>query len=118
MPIQTILECELADTWRKKYLGLMFRKECTQPLMFLFDSSMHVPLHMFFVKFPIDVLYLDENDVVVEMILNFKPWKYYEPLNKCKRLIELPAGQIKSYDFWIGDKLDIEILKSAALIKL
>jgi uncharacterized membrane protein (UPF0127 family) len=64
---------------------------------------------MFFVKFPIDVLYLDESNKVVEMIINFKPWKYYEPLNKCKTIIELPAGWIKRYDFWISDKLDFTL---------
>ena len=39
---------------------------------------------MFFVFFPIDVLFLDKNKKVVELKENFKPFSIYFPKNKAK----------------------------------
>ena len=112
------MHVELADTWRKKYLGLMFRKECVRPLVFEFAHSMRVPLHMFFVRFPIDVIYLDEDNVIVEMIINFRPWRYYEPANKCKTVIELPAGWIKKYGLCVCAKFDYSQINCSVPLNL
>ena len=64
-------------------------------LIFAFDEEKIVPLHMFFVFYPIDVLFLDKNKIVVEMKENFMPFTFYTPARKAKYIIEIPNKTIK-----------------------
>jgi uncharacterized membrane protein (UPF0127 family) len=81
--------------------GLMFSPPRDLALVFLFRKTRRVSLHMFFVRFPIDVLYLDEIGTVLEIKRNFRPWSVYRPRCKCRSLIECPAGCTR--DVQIGD---------------
>lgn len=87
-----------------KTLGLMFSKP--QSLIFIFKKEKIVPLHMCFVFYPIDVLFLDKNKIAVEMKESFKPFNFYNPNNKSMYVIELPNGAIKKTKTEIGDKID------------
>lgn len=70
-----------------KARGLMFSKK--KNLIFVFDDEKRRSLHMFFVFFPIDVLFLDKNKKIVEIKRDFKPFSFYKPKNKSKYVIEL-----------------------------
>ncbi len=59
-------------------------------LVFAFNKDTHVPLHMLFVFFPIDVLYLNKNKQVIEVKQNFKPFTFYTPKVKARYVVELP----------------------------
>jgi len=61
---------------------------------------------MFFVFYPIDVLFLDKNKIVVEMKENFAPFSFYNPKNKSKYIIELPKNTIKETKTKLGDKIE------------
>ena len=63
---------------------------------------------MFFVFYPIDVLFLNKNKIVVEMKENFKPFTFYTPKNKALYIIELPRGSIKNSKTKIKDKIEFE----------
>ncbi|MBI4151112.1 DUF192 domain-containing protein [Candidatus Woesearchaeota archaeon] len=71
-----------------KARGLMFSPKRT--LVFEFRKDTHVPLHMLFVFFPIDVLYLNKNKKVIEVKSNFKPFTFYTPNVKARYVVELP----------------------------
>ena len=60
---------------------------------------------MFFVFYPIDVLFLDKNKIVAEMKENFRPFAFYNPKNKAMYIIELPKGAIKKSKTEIGDEI-------------
>lgn len=78
----------------QKANGLMFRlKFKDEALVFPFPFEQTTSLHMMFVFFPIDVLFLDQNKKIVEIKSNFKPWSVYTPKNKSKYVIELPKGK-------------------------
>lgn len=57
-------------------------------------------IHMCFMKFPIDVIWLNSDKIVVDIrrgILPFNPfdrktWRIYKPENAAKYVIELGAG--------------------------
>jgi len=87
-----------------KALGLMFSLK-PHTLIFEFNKEKKVSLHMLFVFFPIDVIYLNENKKVVEIKNNFKPFTFYHPKKNAKYLIELPNGTIKKSRTSIGDKI-------------
>jgi uncharacterized membrane protein (UPF0127 family) len=63
---------------------------------------------MFFVKFPIDLLYLDSRFVVVELRARLKPWRTHKPKAVANYLIELPAGTISRSKVKIGHKITLQ----------
>lgn len=89
-----------------KYVGLMFsRKIENKALIFEFKREQISAIHMFFVFYPIDLIFLNENKKVVEIKENLKPFNFYTPKNKAKYVIELSAGSVKKTKTVIGDKL-------------
>lgn len=60
---------------------------------------------MFFVFHPIDVLWLGEDNRVVEALEWFRPFSVYTPCNKAVSVVEMPAGTIKKSKTRIGDVL-------------
>jgi uncharacterized protein len=87
--------------------GLMFaRKDKDRALIMVFGKERLVPLHMMFVFFPIDILFLDKSKRVVELFEGAKPFlTHISPKHRAKYVIELPAGRIRSSNLRIGDRL-------------
>jgi len=97
-------EFKICRSFLSKFLGLMFSKK--KMLVFEFDKEKYQSLHMFFVFFPIDVLFLDENKTVIEIKKNFRPFTIYSSKTKAQYVIEIPAGRIQD-KVNIGDKVRI-----------
>jgi len=56
-----------------KAFGFMFRfKKPDKAPVFIFNTERRADLHMLFVFFPIDVLFLDKNKQVIDIKKNFK----------------------------------------------
>jgi len=97
-------EHQVYDSILSKARGLMFSKQ--KNIIFIFRHEKRIPLHMFFVFFPIDVLYLDSEKRVIEMIKDFKPFRYYSPRYKSKYVLELPQGMISKTDTNLKDIIE------------
>lgn len=92
-----------------KAKGLMFsRKIVDCSLIFVFDRSQKADLHMMFVFFPIDVLFLNSEKEVLELKERFLPFTYYSPKSMAKYIIELPEGSIRQSRTKIKDKIYFE----------
>lgn len=87
-----------------KSLGLMFSKK-NKTLVFIFKKEKIVPLHMFFVFYPIDVLFLDKYKKVIEIKENFMPFTSYTPKNRAKYVIELPNNTVRNTKTGVGDTI-------------
>ena len=83
----------------------MFSRK-SKTLIFVFKKEKIAPLHMFFVFYPIDVLFLNKNNIVVEIKENFKPFSFYNPKNKAKYIIEIPKNIVKETKTELGDKIE------------
>ena len=62
-------------------------------------------VHTFFMKFPIDLVYIDRKKIVKKVRSNVGPWK----LSAClfaHSIIELPAGTVDSTNTKPGDQLE------------
>jgi uncharacterized protein len=98
----------LAKTQWQRTKGLMFEdvKKFDYALVFEFPSESKIAssLHMIFVFFPIDVLFLDKGKKVVDKVtLNpFTP--NYTPKKASKYVIEMPNGKAKNVK--IGNKIE------------
>ena len=86
-------------------VGLMFSKNKENVLIFKFNREKIVALHMLFVFYPIDVLFLNKNKIVVDKKENFRPFAFYKSSKKAMCAIELPDGAIKKSKTKIGDKI-------------
>ena len=93
----------VCNTLFSKFKGLMFTANNKQSLIFVFDDESRVSLHMLFVFYPIDVLFLDKNKIVVDRKENFLPFTFYRSKKKCRYVIELPVGKIKNSKTKIRD---------------
>ena len=89
-----------------KFAGLMFSKQSNKALIFRFDKEKIIALHMFFVFYPIDVLFIDKNKIIVDKKENFKPFTFCKSKKKAMYVIELPNGTIKNTKTRIGDKIN------------
>jgi len=95
------------STWQRTK-GLMFedKKKFDYALVFEFprESKLGSSLHMIFVFFPIDVLFLDKNKKVVDKVTlpPFQP--NYTPKKAAKYVIEMPNGKAKKVK--VGSKIE------------
>jgi len=89
-----------------KAIGLMFSRKKDRAMIFENWWESYTPLHMFFVFYPIDVLYLDSDKRVVEIKKRFLPFTVYHPKRKAKFVIEVLCGKADESRTKIGHKLE------------
>jgi hypothetical protein len=70
-------------------------------------------VHTFFMKFPIDLVYLSKDRKVVKIRHAVGPWKLSMALGAAS-ILELPAGTIEDTQTEPGDQLEFEKLEDAA----
>lgn len=86
--------------------GLMFTKKpqtvvLVSPQRSIADSS----IHMWFMRQPIDVIWLDPDLKAIDLYENAKPWalKIFRPKMSAKYVVECPVGTIKRTKTRDGD---------------
>lgn len=99
-------ECSPCKTIWQHAKGLMFTFSMEKPLLFAFGKEGRHGLHMLFVFYHIDVLFLDKRRRVVDLKENFRPFTFYAPKRPCLYVIELPAGTIRKSKTSIGDAIE------------
>jgi len=77
----------------------------------LFVGSTALPLmwmHTFFMRFPIDVIFLDRQGRILKIDHELKPWRLSSLAFGATEAIELPAGTAKRTNTQVGDVLTIQ----------
>ncbi len=64
-------------------------------------------VHTFAMRFPIDVLYLDQERVVIHIEESLKPWRMAAIRVLATSVLELPTGTISDSLTALGDQIDI-----------
>jgi uncharacterized protein len=93
----------LADTLPARVRGYLFRP---QPPMG--DGILLTPckaVHMFGVRFPLDVVFISEDGRVVATYRNLTPWRRSRVHGSALYALEVPAGTIQATDTAVGDVL-------------
>ena len=65
-------------------------------------------IHMFFMRFAIDVVFVDRHGVVVRAVEAVAPWRIAGGGRGARAALELPPGSISRSGTRIGDRLEIE----------
>lgn len=63
-------------------------------------------VHSFFMRYPIDLVYLDRDGVVTQLMRDFKPWQVSVGIPRTAHTLELPAGSIARFALHVGDELE------------
>ena len=66
-------------------------------------------IHTHFMAIAIDVLYVDENNRVIDMDAALKPWRVGRLRQQARTIIEIPCGTLASTHSACGDQLKIVI---------
>jgi uncharacterized protein len=96
-------ELYIADTFMKRFLGYMFRKEPHYEAIMIKPCN---SIHTFFMKFEIDVIFLNKDSSVIKKIEALKPCKIVMPIKDGTAVIETKAGKFASIK--IGETINIK----------
>lgn len=70
-------------------------------------------IHTFFMRIPIDVIFLDRENTVLKICRSLKPWRPAILARGGKTVIELPAGALNFSGTMPGDRLDLDAVSAA-----
>ena len=85
-----------------KIIGLMFSPILTKNMALLIPSE-SACIHTFFMRFPIDVFWLDKDFRVVDLERNVRPWRPLAgPRKRAAYILEVPSRY--EYKINVGDK--------------
>jgi len=66
-------------------------------------------VHTFAMRFPIDVVYLDEDKVVIHAEQDLRPWRVAPVRLGAASVLELPANTLNSTGTAVGDEIEIAL---------
>lgn len=93
----------IAGTFLTRFAGLMFRKPLP-PATGLFLAPCN-SVHMCFMRFAIDVVYMDKDYKIVKVVKGLKPWLGLSMCSKAWAVLELTAGEADRCGLEAGKKL-------------
>jgi uncharacterized membrane protein (UPF0127 family) len=96
----------LADSFVRRGLGLMGRKSLSEGGGLVIRPCNGVV--SFFMRFPIDVVFVDRDGRVCHLLNNLAPWKASRIVRSSKLVVELPEGTIDRTGTKVGDSIRIE----------
>lgn len=65
-------------------------------------------VHMYWMRYALDIVFLDEGNRVVALVANLMPGKLSPKVTAARSVIELPAGSIERTGLVVGAQLVIE----------
>jgi len=103
-------EVEVADSMLARARGLMFRSSVPEDFALVMEMGDRLSgrparqaVHMLFVWFPIDVVWLVEDEV--QQVSRMQPWRSLASA-RADRILELPAGNTEGVE--AGDTVRVE----------
>jgi hypothetical protein len=96
----------LAQTAVSRLKGLLFYKEFKKGEALIIRPCNSI--HTFFMRFPIDVIFVGANDKIVKIHQGIKPFKVTPIYFKSDFVIELPAGILEATGTTASDILLVE----------
>lgn len=113
------VELDIAATNEARQQGLSGRTELEEDegMLFLFSSAGRHSFWMKDMNFPIDIIWLDERNEVVDIKERAQPESYPEtfaPAKSATKVVELTADFVAEEEIKIGQQLNIELSEDAS----
>ena len=97
--------CIVAATPLRRIKGLLGRSALEEGEGLLIRPTSSI--HMFFMRFPVDAVFLDRELVVQKVVRELDPWRIAFARG-AKAVVELRAGEAARRSVAIGDRLTLE----------
>jgi len=94
---------DVAQSFGSRLQGLMFKRALPEGHALLIKRCNSI--HTFFVRFPIDVMFLSEDHHVIAVYSNMLPFKLSKRFGKAKAVLETQAGIIDRHSIKAHDQL-------------
>lgn len=98
------IKIEKADTFLKRLIGLIGRKNMTKGQGFLIAPCNSI--HMLFMNFAIDAVFIDKNRRIKKIFRNLKPWRGFAVCLDAWAVLELNAGEASRLNLTVGQILE------------
>lgn len=85
--------------------GLMMRPPLPSGSGLILDPCNSI--HMFFMRYALDIIFLDKHDRVVFLYNGIKPWRVGRIVRGARLAIELPEGAITRTQTTNGDEIEL-----------
>jgi uncharacterized membrane protein (UPF0127 family) len=95
--------CTLARNPITRMRGLLGRRGLAQGEGLLLQPAGSI--HTFFMRFPIDAVFLDRSGSVVDVVRRLKPWRAATRL-RARAVLELAAGEAERLTLRVGERLE------------
>ncbi len=109
------LDIEIAETEYETQTGLMYRNsmEDGQGMLFIFPEIAYHSFYMKNTKFPLDIIYIDEQFKVASIIKNAQPLNESSLPSKVpvKYVLEVKAGLSDIWELNVGDSVAFQRVK-------
>lgn len=92
-----------ADTFVQRLLGLMFRPPLLPGEGLWIEPCSSVHTH--FMRFPIDVAFVDREGYVLRVMPHLRPWRLSPIVARAAAALELPAGALG--ETAVGDRITL-----------
>jgi len=99
------LTARRATTFAARLVGLMFKANLPPEGGLLFTPCRSV--HTCFMRFPLDVVFLDADFRVMAVVLSLPPWRFTAYNPQAYHVLELSAGEVVRLCIQLGDTLYI-----------
>jgi hypothetical protein len=109
--LEFVSSLEIPMDFNGRLRGLIGRAEL-EPGQGMLISKCSI-VHMWFMKFPIDVIFCSNGGTVLGLQRNLKPWWFSKFVFGSSYVIELPSGTIENYSINKGDQLKFTLGSSS-----
>lgn len=91
----TIDKIIFARTFLQQSFGLMFKKDIPYDygIFFEFKKPKNIVVHTYFMRFAIDIVFFGENQKVIKIVKNMRPWKIVK-VEGVREFLEVKGGTI------------------------
>ncbi|WP_198852198.1 DUF192 domain-containing protein [Alicyclobacillus sp. SO9] len=94
---------QVANSHWLKFRGLMLKSELGAGEGMLFPGTNAI--HCFFMRIPIDLVFMDSEGVVVRVIESIKPWRIAPIVKNAVQVLECKSGTVRSFNIKKGNQL-------------
>lgn len=96
-------DLKIANSFKERLLGLMFKSKMhkSEGLLILGCNS----IHTCFMRFAIDVVFMDMDHRVICIKEKIKPWRKSGFIRRAYMTLELPEGTVRRKNISVGDIL-------------
>lgn len=102
---------EIANSFLSRFCGLLGKKGLSREEGLLITRCHQV--HMFFMVFPIDVIFCSRDNRVVHLEKHLQPWRISPSIAEAEYVIEIQAGLADELKIALGDVLESRHVEGA-----